>query len=93
METIRRVGLRGTELARARVGTIRLRLLKIGTVIVRSTRRIRFFFSSAYPHQELFAGVCVALSCICDYKGRRLKDALSIAQLLQSSIRRPQSQS
>jgi hypothetical protein len=62
METIRRVGLRGTELARAQVGTIRLKLLKIGTVIVRNTRRIRLFFSSAYPHQELFARVCGALS-------------------------------
>jgi Transposase DDE domain group 1 len=62
METIRRVGLRGTELARAQVGTIRLQLLKIGTVIVRNTRRIRLFFSSAYPHQELFARVCGALS-------------------------------
>jgi hypothetical protein len=61
METIRRVGLKGTELARAQVGTIRLRLLKIGTVIVRNTRRIRLFFSSAYPYQELFAWTCAAL--------------------------------
>lgn len=62
METIRRVGLKGTELARAQVSTIRLKLLKIGTVIVRNTRRIRLFFSSAYPHQQLFADVCLALS-------------------------------
>ena len=52
METIRRVGLRGSELARAQVGTIRLKLLKIGTVIVRNTRRIRLFFSSAFPYQS-----------------------------------------
>lgn len=62
METIRRVALCGSELARAQVGTIRLKLLKIGTVIVRNTRRIRLFFSSAYPHRELFASVCAALS-------------------------------
>jgi hypothetical protein len=62
LETIRRVGLRGTELARAQVGTIRLKLLKIGAVIVRNTRRIRLYFSSAYPHQELFASVCAALN-------------------------------
>lgn len=62
METIRRIGLRGTELARAQVGTIRLKLLKIGTVIVRNTRRIRFFFASAYPYQELFKRACGALS-------------------------------
>jgi len=58
LETIRRVGLQGSELARAQVGTIRLKLLKIGTVILRNTRRIRFFFSSAHPYQELFASVC-----------------------------------
>lgn len=61
METIRRVGLRGSDLARAQVGTIRLKLLKIGAVIVRNTRRIRFFFSSAYPYQQLFASACAAL--------------------------------
>ena len=48
MEAVRRIGLAGTELAKAQVGTIRLKLLKIGTVIVRNTRRIRLFFSSAY---------------------------------------------
>jgi len=55
LEAVRRIGLAGTELARAQVGTIRLKLLKIGTVIVRNTRRIRLFFSSAYPYKELFA--------------------------------------
>ena len=54
LETIRRLGLKGTELARAQVGTIRLKLLKIGAVIVRNTRRVRFLLSSAYPQQELF---------------------------------------
>ncbi|WP_157496517.1 transposase, partial [Hahella ganghwensis] len=34
-----------------------LRLLKIGAVILRNTRRIRFLLSEAYPHQELFAGI------------------------------------
>jgi len=61
LETIRRVGLAGTELARAQVTTIRLKLLKLGTVIVRNTRRIRLFFSSAYPYQALFQHVCTAL--------------------------------
>lgn len=61
IETIRRVGLKGTELARAQVGTIRLKLLKIGTVIIRNTRRIRLLLSSAYPYQQLFKNVCVAL--------------------------------
>jgi hypothetical protein len=62
MEAIRRLALQGSEMAKAQVGTIRLKLLKIGAVIIRNTRRIRFFFSSAYPHQELFRRACAALS-------------------------------
>jgi len=57
MEAIRRLGLEGSELARAQVGTIRLKLLKLGTVIFRNTRRIRLLFSSAYPYKELFVSV------------------------------------
>jgi hypothetical protein len=62
LESIRRVGLAGTELARAQVATIRLKLLKLGTVIVRNTRRIRLLYSSAYPYQSLFATVLHRLS-------------------------------
>jgi len=54
VNTIRRVGLAGTKMARAQVGTIRLRLLKIGAVIVRNTRRVRFLMSSSFPDKELF---------------------------------------
>ena len=54
METIRRLALKGTELARAQVTTIRLKLLKIGAVISRNTRRVRVALSSAYPYRELF---------------------------------------
>ncbi len=43
------------------MGTIRLKLLKIGAVILRNTRRIRLLLSSAYPYQEIFAGACAAL--------------------------------
>jgi hypothetical protein len=62
METIRRVGLCGSELARAQVSTLRLKVLKIGTVILRNTRRIRLLFSSAYPYQELFGAMLRRLS-------------------------------
>ncbi len=54
METIRRLALKGTELARTQVTTLRLKLLKVGAVILRNTRRVRFLLSSAYPHQEIF---------------------------------------
>ena len=39
--TIRRLGLRGTTMARAQADTIRLKLLKIGAVVIRNTRRVR----------------------------------------------------
>jgi hypothetical protein len=61
LQAIRHYGLRGTELARAQVGTIRLRLLKIGAIVRLSTRRVAVSFSSAYPLQALFAGVLARL--------------------------------
>ena len=54
MHTIRRLGLQGTELARAQCNTIRLKLLKIGAVITRNTRRVRLHLATACPHQDLF---------------------------------------
>jgi len=54
LEAIRRLALAGTELEHAYVGTLRLRLLKIGAVILRNTRRIRFLLSSACPDKALF---------------------------------------
>lgn len=54
LERLRRRFLGGTELARAYVGTIRLKLLKIGGVVRRNTRRVVLQLSSAYPLQPLF---------------------------------------
>jgi hypothetical protein len=62
METLRRIGLVGTALARAQCATIRLKLLKIGAVLVRNTRRVRFLLARSYPHQELFATVVARLA-------------------------------
>jgi len=59
--TLRRSALQNTELANACCGTIRLKLLKIGAVILRNTRRVRFLLSSAYPYKELFETVCIKL--------------------------------
>jgi hypothetical protein len=61
LEAIRRLALKGTKLSKAQCCTIRLKLLKIGAVIVRNTRRVRFMFSSAYPYQKLFATVVARL--------------------------------
>ena len=62
LEAIRRLALPGTELANAYVGTLRLKLLKVGAIILRNTRRIRFLLSSAYPHQQLFFHVAARLA-------------------------------
>lgn len=62
LEAIRRLALKDTELARAHVGTIRLKLLKIGAIVLRNTRRIRLLLSEAHPHQALFFRVAEKLA-------------------------------
>ena len=62
MEAIRSLALTGTQLANARCDTIRLKILKIGAVIIRNTRRVRFLLSSAYPYQTLFIRVSKRLA-------------------------------
>jgi Transposase DDE domain group 1 len=57
METLRRVGLAGTDLARAQVSTIRLKLLKIGGRIVWSARRVVVHLASSFPLQSLLRTV------------------------------------
>jgi hypothetical protein len=57
VDAIRRLTLAGTELARAQVGTIRLRLFKVATAIMINTRRIRLYLPSHYPHQALWVKV------------------------------------
>lgn len=54
LETIRRLGLRGTKMAGAQVTTLRLKLLKIGAVVTRNTRRIRIHLASGCPYQKTF---------------------------------------
>jgi len=61
LEAIRRLALISTELARAQAGTIRLKLLKIGAVVLRNTRRVQLLLSSSYPYQELFFKVATRL--------------------------------
>lgn len=61
INTVRRVALAGTELGRAQATTIRLKLLKVGAVIVRNTRRVLFHLSSSYPSQDLFRLVAAKL--------------------------------
>jgi hypothetical protein len=53
MEHLRRVGLRGTELARAQVTTIRLKLFKIAARVRVSVRRVVLHLSSSCPYQPI----------------------------------------
>ena len=54
IEAIRRLALTGTDRARAQAGTIRLKLLRIGAVVMRNTRRVSLHLSSACPDKDLF---------------------------------------
>jgi hypothetical protein len=52
---LRRLGLRATQLATAQVGTIRLRLLKIGALVRVTVRKVWVRMASSYPYQALFS--------------------------------------
>jgi len=61
VETLRRIGLEGTDLAQAQVHTIRLKLFKVAARVCVSVRRIVFHLCSSYPWQELFRRVAARL--------------------------------
>jgi Transposase DDE domain group 1 len=63
IDTLRRVGLPGTEMAQAEANTIRLQLLKIGAIVKISVRKIWVSLASAHPAAMLFARVYAALRC------------------------------
>ena len=52
-----RTSLKGTELARAHMGTLRLKLLKIGARVRVTVRRIWVAMASAYPYQALLSRI------------------------------------
>jgi hypothetical protein len=60
---LRRVGLKGTELAQAQVSTIRTKLLKIGAQIRVSVRKVWVSMASSYPWQGLYQQVWSNLRC------------------------------
>jgi hypothetical protein len=57
LAAVRRVGLKGTTLARAQCGTIRTKLLKIGALVRISIRQVRFYLASGYPYAQLYRQV------------------------------------
>ncbi len=54
IQTLRRLGLDGTSMAKAQCDTIRLKLFKISAQIRISVRRIWIAFSESYPYADLF---------------------------------------
>jgi hypothetical protein len=63
VEGLRRLGLQGTELARAQAATIRVRLLKIGARIRITVRKIWVSLASSFPLQGVFARAWAQLRC------------------------------
>jgi hypothetical protein len=61
LEAVRRLGLVGTQMERAQVSTIRLRLFKVAAQVVVSVRRVYLRLCSGFPLRELFALVAQRL--------------------------------
>ena len=61
LHALRRLGLAGTELARAQCQTIRLTLLKIGARVRITVRKVWLALASGCPHAALFARVHATL--------------------------------
>ena len=57
MNGLRRLGLQATTMATAQVGTIRVKLLKIGALIKVTVRKVWVRMASSYPYQALFSQV------------------------------------
>lgn len=60
---LRRLGLKGTELAQAQVATIRTKLLRIGAQIRVTVRKVWVSMASSYPWQGLYQQVWTNLRC------------------------------
>lgn len=60
-EAMRRMSLKGTELEKASCSTIRYKLIKLGAVILRNSRKICALLSDSYPWKNLFRLVAIRL--------------------------------
>jgi len=64
IDSLRRIGLPGSDLAQATCGTIRRKLFKIGALVTISVRRIKLAMASGCPYQTVFAQAHRALAAI-----------------------------
>jgi hypothetical protein len=65
LSALRRLGLKGTELAGAQCSTIRLKLLKIGAAIQVTVRKIWVSLAESYPYRRIFQQVYDTLIRLC----------------------------
>jgi hypothetical protein len=61
VESLRRLGLSGTEWERSQAWTIRLRLLKVAALVQVSVRRVYVRLASGFPLRELFVAALARL--------------------------------
>ena len=61
LDALRRLGTRGTDLARAQCGTLRLKLLKVAVRIRITARRVWLSFPQAHVHAAVFGQVLANL--------------------------------
>ncbi len=54
VQSLRRLGLAGTEMAKAQCDTIRLKLFKIGARVKVTARKVWISFAEGYPYKKIF---------------------------------------
>ena len=64
LQMLRRLGLEGTEFAKAQCSTIRLKLLKIGALIRITVRKVWISLAGGYPYVALFQRVYEKLCAV-----------------------------
>jgi len=64
LQALRRLGLKGTELAPAQGATMRLKLLKSGALIRVTVRRVWVSLAGGYPYVDLFRQVYAQLRAV-----------------------------
>ncbi len=65
LSALRRLGLKGTDLAKAQCGTIRLKLLKIGAQIRVTVRKVWVSLAESYPYRNVFHQAYERLRRLC----------------------------
>jgi hypothetical protein len=87
---MRRLGLQGTDLAKAQPGTIRLKLFKIGAQVQVTVRKVWLAMAEGCPYQEVFRAAHQALRRLAERVSQ--KDRRSISRCGSSTMRVTQRQ-